>query len=644
MSGVALNLFDRRFADLIKIGRAKLPSLAPEWTDHNAHDPGITLMELLAWVGEAQVYSLSKLRRDERQSYAALLGIEPSGTTPATGLIWADRSDPHSPANTFTTTVIVPVDAAIEVLGSGGPTFRPTHKLLWSPCRIDSLVTRHGGTTIADHTRTNERGTLAYQPLGEGATPRDVLIASFTCRDAAGLLGHDRSLREGALWSIGVMAAPPRGGASVERATPPGRGSALTVTLVADGQRTRLPVVADTTQGLLTTGTILLDVSVLQESPTVFAIEIVAPRGLPRPPRVLRIEPNVIPVRQGSAIDESHGPTGQPDWWFALEHQGLSFAQGEEPITIEVADSSGQRIKWTRGRLQEQGPSDTVYEFDARTGIVSFGNGINGVIPSRESTVLVSYRVCDAERGETARNRKWQVQGFRGAFGMNPDPITGGSPPEGWIDQRRIARERSREDHALVSAEDLIGAAKNIPLLEVTRAWVVPPTSSAPRTGSVTMVVMRSRPDGVEPEFVPETPRWLAAIHRRLAGRMPLGTRLSVNAPQYAMFSIHAAVEAVVGRNPVDVERAIRKTLAERLTLVELSRGMTPRQPGVPITERDVRAWVRSADGVGRVIDLRLRDATGRLAAEIRVAPIGLPKWRAASSEIEVVRPGGGSR
>src|SRR4029079_17618619 len=98
MSGVALKLFDRRFSDLVKIGRAKLPSIAPEWTDHNAHDPGITLMELLAWVGEAQMYSLSKLRRDERQSYAALLGFAPSGTTAATGLIWPDRSDPQSPA------------------------------------------------------------------------------------------------------------------------------------------------------------------------------------------------------------------------------------------------------------------------------------------------------------------------------------------------------------------------------------------------------------------------------------------------------------------------------------------------------------------------------------------------------------------
>ena len=58
MKQLAPKLFDRRFQDLVEIGRARLRPLAPNWTDHNAHDPGITLMELLAWVAEAQLYSV----------------------------------------------------------------------------------------------------------------------------------------------------------------------------------------------------------------------------------------------------------------------------------------------------------------------------------------------------------------------------------------------------------------------------------------------------------------------------------------------------------------------------------------------------------------------------------------------------------
>src|SRR6185436_15628598 len=128
MTQLAPNLFQRRFGDLMEIGRARIPALAPEWTDHNAHDPGITLMELLAWVAEAQLYSLSHLRRDERLAYAALLGLAPAGTQPATGLIWPDRLDPNSPNTTFSRSVVISEDALIKLHDTDAPTFTPINK------------------------------------------------------------------------------------------------------------------------------------------------------------------------------------------------------------------------------------------------------------------------------------------------------------------------------------------------------------------------------------------------------------------------------------------------------------------------------------------------------------------------------------
>src|SRR3954464_1398478 len=101
MTRLAPDLFDRRFDDLVEAGRSQLPALAPDWTDYNAHDPGITLMELLAWVTEAQLYSLGHIRRDDRAAYAELMDLEPPGPQPAHGLIWPDRSDAASPAATF---------------------------------------------------------------------------------------------------------------------------------------------------------------------------------------------------------------------------------------------------------------------------------------------------------------------------------------------------------------------------------------------------------------------------------------------------------------------------------------------------------------------------------------------------------------
>ena len=39
MSGLTPNLFDKRFGDLLEIGRARLPALAPAWTDHTRTTP-----------------------------------------------------------------------------------------------------------------------------------------------------------------------------------------------------------------------------------------------------------------------------------------------------------------------------------------------------------------------------------------------------------------------------------------------------------------------------------------------------------------------------------------------------------------------------------------------------------------------------
>src|SRR6185295_7541489 len=123
MSKLTPNLFQRRFQDLVEVGRARLPSLAPEWTDHNAHDPGITLMELLAWVAEAQLYSLSRVRRDERVAYAALLGISPHGTQGASGMIWSDRLAPDSPVSTYRKSLVLTEKTVVKAIGGESSSF-----------------------------------------------------------------------------------------------------------------------------------------------------------------------------------------------------------------------------------------------------------------------------------------------------------------------------------------------------------------------------------------------------------------------------------------------------------------------------------------------------------------------------------------
>jgi hypothetical protein len=55
------DLDDRSYAELTARARALIPALAPEWTNLNPSDPGITLVELLAWLTEMLLYQVNQI-------------------------------------------------------------------------------------------------------------------------------------------------------------------------------------------------------------------------------------------------------------------------------------------------------------------------------------------------------------------------------------------------------------------------------------------------------------------------------------------------------------------------------------------------------------------------------------------------------
>ena len=77
------NLDDRRWADLVEEGRALIPVYAPEWTDHNVHDPGITFLELLAGVTEMDMFQLNRIPDRHKRKFLALAGFDVRGPQPA---------------------------------------------------------------------------------------------------------------------------------------------------------------------------------------------------------------------------------------------------------------------------------------------------------------------------------------------------------------------------------------------------------------------------------------------------------------------------------------------------------------------------------------------------------------------------------
>ena len=165
---------------------------------------------------EAQLYSLGRMRRDERAAYAALFGLVPRGTEPARGLIWPDRLDPRAPAATYTQSVVIAADAVVNMLDADTPTFRPAASCcgFQAACAGSEPARRRKGV---DYTVINERGGPAFQPFGGSRASNDVLAMEFECR-GDGLFPAKRADADGALWPIGVRADKPLTGDAASRA------------------------------------------------------------------------------------------------------------------------------------------------------------------------------------------------------------------------------------------------------------------------------------------------------------------------------------------------------------------------------------------------------------------------------------------
>ena len=55
------NLDDRRYADILREARALIPQYTPEWTNLSDADPGMTLVQLFAWMTEMIIYRLNQV-------------------------------------------------------------------------------------------------------------------------------------------------------------------------------------------------------------------------------------------------------------------------------------------------------------------------------------------------------------------------------------------------------------------------------------------------------------------------------------------------------------------------------------------------------------------------------------------------------
>lgn len=89
-----IHLDQMPFEEIVDRAKNRIVSFYPEWTDFNYHDPGITLIELFAWMKEIQQYEMDHIGEGHRKKYLQLLGTEVKRAEGAECFVTADITAP----------------------------------------------------------------------------------------------------------------------------------------------------------------------------------------------------------------------------------------------------------------------------------------------------------------------------------------------------------------------------------------------------------------------------------------------------------------------------------------------------------------------------------------------------------------------
>jgi hypothetical protein len=154
----------RRWGDLSEEGRALIPRYAPGWTDHNVHDPGITLIDLLSWLIEQDIYRVNRIPERHRRKFLQLLGFPPI---------------PPRPARTALALTLAPAASTLSLpagttFAATGPDQQPIPFRLLQPISVVAAalvaVGSFDGSSFVDLTRAWQEG-LPVAPWGTNAAP-----------------------------------------------------------------------------------------------------------------------------------------------------------------------------------------------------------------------------------------------------------------------------------------------------------------------------------------------------------------------------------------------------------------------------------------------------------------------------------------
>jgi hypothetical protein len=617
MIPLAPHLDDVNFDGLLALARAQLPALAPQWTDYNYHDPGIMLLELLAWLADSQIYSLARNRQDEQAAMARMLGVSARGAVPAQGVLFPTAA-PDSVQTVAAGAVLKPKREAVPRLEVAG-------EVNVLPIQISRVATDFADGHRDDHTALNARARATFAPFGDAGD---------------GILRIEFDRLPSPAWPGGMLLLSI--GVEVERAgpaQPPQRDGRVHA---RDAVGRALDRRMDTTFGFERSGVIVLEID-----PATFgdAIDLRPAHRYALSPKLVSVAVNALPVTQRATValplysgNDRPGQTiaAVPNDLFLADElvEGRAWRIADINDAVTVTSLAPDTPSWTPGRLDPAGPKDRRYAIVERpdgTGIrLRFGNGINGCKPAPDEKIVVTLTLSCGAMGTVRHALDWQLDGARTEW-RNRTPIEGGANAQSVADTLAVVRARLATDRVLATAPEIETATLALdPALAIVRATTIDgwergrvrPAIAATRT-----LVVGHRLAGRE------TTDWLSRIRRAIVPRIAIGERLIVAPPAYRPFTIAATLRLVPGADRADVIRRVVAMFAERFDTA------TARWPlGRDVDAEALGGWVRQIDGVGGGVSVSLSEA-GRATDRVIAGQGDLPHL-AAAPEISIV--GGG--
>lgn len=612
----ARNLDDQTYEEIVKAAEGRLPWLCPAWTDHNAHDPGITILELMAWYKEMQQYHMNQFTEALASRLLALAGVKRRPASPARCAV---ELPPQSPARLagerLTTREGIPFELAQavpetrpeiarvqvvqgarrmdvgELLGDRRVTFLPFGEEGGEPCRLCVGFSRLGQGDLRLWFDVEPPAGAARNPFAApDQVPRQI---RWTCVGAEGtelLADETHALSLSGYVTLRPQGTWPAGEEGLYwlelTLTDPGceeqvrlsglsaqRWPALQQETWARSHFFQAPAegawIVTLTDALARDGDLAVFVRTGGRWEQTSRWEAVAAQG----GRMLQVdasdaaqdgEENVLVV----ALDRDHSSRllfdakGLPGETFFLDLEGRTALTETFTLLCQTLDRDGQ-VRPALWRCVDDlfacGPRDRVFVYDELRETITFGDGEHGALLCRgEGAVLaagltLTYGAGGNIPGGTPLT--FQLEGQTVAS----QAAHGGAGRETTAQaQARLLRQLSTT-RKCVCAEDYERLACQTPGLRVAAAKALPGYDPAEPTGvsrlpTVTVVAV---PAGAGERPMPDE-HFLQAVQAQMDRVRPIGTQVKVVPPVY----VELQVTMTLRGGEDDLETGARQALS----------------------------------------------------------------------------------